>query len=154
MEKSNPEVIEMNTGYSKEEQKVMDKAQVIQEKKQEEIKKQEDVIIAELTEKFGLTREVMNAAGESEKLLSTPETGITTIAEALQFYIDQGLTVTQLTFLAITANSRANQTQVQLQNYAQRLEEVTKQLNAIMEAKVVEEEIKNTVGEIPFAETE
>jgi hypothetical protein len=118
----------------------MEQAKAIQEKKKAEHDAAEAIILAELVEKHGLTREALDEATTAEQTLSKSETGISTLVEALDFYDKSELTLKQFMFLAIGANSRANAAQnnvVYLQSELKKLE--SRVDNALVEAK---EEVK------------
>jgi len=140
-----PKVVQMKNSFSPEEQKIMDEATKIQEKKLAEFKKEEDKVIAELTEKFGLTREAIDEAISVEATLSSPDTGITTVIEAIEFYKKSELTVGQITFLAITTNSRANHLQKKVMEYGQELKNITEKLDTITLARRAEKEAREEI---------
>ena len=132
------------------EKEVMDKAIAIQNKQQAEQQAEEDKIIAELVAKFGLGKDEINSAAEFEKDLSSPETGIKSVVEAMDYYKE--MTKAQAMFLAITSNSRGNQLQATLNEYARKLDDVEKQLEAILIAQALELEAKDSVLEITTEE--
>jgi hypothetical protein len=127
--------------FSKEEQEVMEKAKVIQEKKNAEYQAQEDAAIAELVEKYGIGRPEIDVAIDTEKALSSKTSGVQTVADGIEFYKD--LTPSQVKFLAVVANSRANQLQHNLNGYAAELDRITQKLDTLLSAQKAEQNAKD-----------
>lgn len=110
------------------EMKVLDEADKIKAERNEKLKAEEELIKAELKEKFGLDVDSLQACKDLEKSLGDPELKITTLSAAIQHYKDAGLTADQYAFMAVNSNSRANLYANEL-NY---LENEIKNLNTIV----------------------
>jgi len=137
-EKSDKKVVQMiPTGpqnlpkLSPEEQEIMNKAKEIAKKKQIEQQEQADAIIIEIAEKFDLTQDKIDKAIKIQGEISNPETGITNIVEAIEYYNKANLTRSQILFLAVNSSSQANYLQQKLSMLGAKLESVSAQLVSI-----------------------
>jgi len=136
-EKKEPKVIKLGImpELSEEEKAIMKQANEIQQKRKETLKAEETKVLAELKKEFGLGKEEIDQAVAVELSMSKPEAKITTVLEALAYYNESGLDVQQITFLAITSNSRANYLQHSITEYDKTIANLEKSIEDLINIK-------------------
>jgi hypothetical protein len=105
------------------------------EKRKTEMDAEELVALAEMEQKFGLTKDLIGIAIKSEEKLSSGQANVKTLIEAMSFYKKEGLSKEQIMFLAVAASNRANYVSEQVEHYKGKFEASMKALEGIMAEK-------------------